>query len=55
MAISFGVSIGIIFGSCALGLAWGFYNWLTVKNVRPQGGNHSNEPDLQTKIQDSES
>jgi hypothetical protein len=54
MTISYGASLGLIFGSCALGLGWGFFNWLTVKKVNlvssseDQGG-------LNTRMQDEES
>lgn len=33
MTISYSVSLGIIFSSTALGLAWGIFNWITVKKV----------------------
>lgn len=55
MPISYGASLGIIFGSAALGLAWGIYNWLTVKkvNLEQESGEEGNG--LRTRMQDEES
>ncbi|KAL4475816.1 hypothetical protein ABPG72_011377 [Tetrahymena utriculariae] len=55
MTISYGASLGIIFASCGLGLAWGAYNWLTVRrvNLDQQSGDEGNG--LRTRMQDEES
>ncbi|KAL4478399.1 hypothetical protein ABPG74_006634 [Tetrahymena malaccensis] len=55
MTISYGASLGIIFASSGLGLAWGYYNWLTVKkvNLDQQSGDEGNG--LRTRMQDEES
>jgi len=53
MTISYGTSLGLIFGSCFLGLAWGFFNWLTVKNVNLVSAS-GDQVGLHTRMADEE-
>ena len=54
MSIPYGASLGLIFGSCIIGLVWGLFNWLTVKRVSLVSSSED-QAGLHTRMQDEES